>query len=78
MVLSSKSLRVSTIERQNPNAWLLIEVLRENEQREPVMGRLLAKSKRRNKVIDQISQVSSPTYITYTGKRDFSNITLLL
>lgn len=74
----SKSQLVKSIEKKNPDAWLLIEVTQENENREPVRGRLVAKHKHRNPVIAQISKFSSPTYLSYTGKRDFSNITLLL
>lgn len=69
---------IQSIEKQNPNAWLLIEVIKKNQYNQPTVGRLLEKGRRRDPLISKLSKYEVPTYISYTGERDFSNTTLLI
>ena len=69
---------IQHIEKQNPNMWLLIEVVKKNQFNEPTQGRLLEKGRKRDALISKLSKYECPTYISYTGKRDFSNTTLLI
>jgi hypothetical protein len=59
---------VRSIEKKFPNQWLLIDITREDRYHEPLVGRLLLKSKSKQALVKALPRFGGSVYLTYSGR----------
>ena len=70
MVKAQPMQKIDDIEREHPDRWLMIEVLRRNKRLEATHGRLLAETKHRDSAYRKVKNYHGPNplYSTCTYK----------